>query len=267
MLASPNKEVTLSAEELKGLVDLKMSQGELDLVKSKETRPTLGQLALPGVKVGQKMIPTVVNLDSNDAVKVLMDKAKKTGNTVKKYQDVDKWANQHLDDIKRAMTNQNGDKITDNVAIIETAGGDYRIIALQPKEGVDLSKEEDFVEGLGDKFTAAVNKNVFKNENIMVVPKQTPESINMGLKDHTVVSKVYETDDIDTLEKYALNGKHSDQPTTEQTVDTFLNNLNDKDRQTLEDFNITTREDIMNDFMQGDWSSIEDYIDNIKNCK
>lgn len=267
MQASSGKEVTLANEDLRSLVDLKMSQGELDLVKSKGQRPDLKDLSLPGVKVGSKMIPTVVNLDSNDSVKVLMDKARKSNNTVKKYQEIDRWANQHLDDIKRAMTNQDGERVTDNVAIIQTPAGDYRIVSLRAKEGVNLSSDEDFVDNLGDKFTASVSKNVFKGENIMVVPKETPESINLGLKDHTVISKVYETDDVNTLEKYGFDGQHTDEKTSEQKVDDFLNNLSEKDRQTLEDFNLTAKEDILNDYQNGDWSSIEDYIDNIKNCK
>jgi len=267
MLASPEKQVTLSNEDLKSLVDLKMSQGELDLVKGKGNRPNLKDLNTPGVKVCSKLVPTVVNIDSNDSIKVLMDKGKKNPALIKKYQEVDRWANQHMDDIKKAMTDQDGEKVTDNVAIIETPAGDYRIISLRAKEGVDLSKEEDFVDDLGNKFTSSVSKSVFKNENIMVIPKQTPETINLGLTEHTVASKVYETDDVDTLEKMAFNGQHTDMPTTEQKIDDFLNNLSDKDRETLQDFNISSREDIMNDYMQGDWSSIEDYIDNIKNCK
>jgi hypothetical protein len=267
MLASEGKEVTLANEDLKSLVDLKMSQGELDLVKSRDQRPNLKDLSMPGVKVGGKMVPTVVNLDSNDSVKVLMDKVKKSGGLIKKYQEVDRWANQHLDDIKRAMTNQDGERVTDNVAVIETPSGNYRIISLRGKEGVDLTNEEDFVDGLGDKFTASVNKNVFKGENIMVVPKQTPESINVGLKDHAVVSKVYPTDDIDTLEKYGSNIQHSEINSSEEVVDTFLNNANENLKQDLEDMHLNSREAIMNDFVHGNWDSISDYLDNFTNCK
>jgi hypothetical protein len=267
MLTSPNKEVTLSGEDLKALVDLKMSQGELDLVKSKGKRPDLKDLSIPGVKVGNKMIPTVVNLDENGAVKVLMDKSKKTGKTVSKYQEVDKWANQHLDDIKKAMTDQDGEKVTDNVAIIETPSGDYKIISLRAKEGVNLNDQEDFVDNLGDKFTASVTDKVFKNQGLMIVPKEATETGTINLNDHKIVAEVYETDDIDSLEKFGLNPEHTDEKTTEQKVDEFLKDLSDKDRQTLEDFNLTAKEDIMNDYQNGEWSSIEDYIDNIKNCK
>lgn len=266
LLASGGKEVTLSNEELKGLMDLKMSQGELDLVKSKEKRPDLKELTLPGVKVGNKMIPTLVNLDSNDAIKVVMDKAKKSKGTIGKYYDVDRWANQNIEQIKAAMTDQDGQKVTDNVAIIETKDGSYKIISLRAKEGVKVG-DEDFVDDLGSKFTTSVNKNVFKNENIMVVPKDTEEKINLNLEDHKVVSEVFPQDDIDSLQKWGINPQEATPIQSDQIVDDFLQNANEGLKQDLEDMGLNSKEAILNDFQNGDWGSLQDYLDDFKNCK
>lgn len=267
MIKSGGKGVTLEGDDLKDLVDLKMSQGELDLVKRKDIRPDLKDLSMPGVKVGSRMVPTVVNVDENNAVKVLMEKTKKNRSTISKYQDVDRWANQHLDDIKKAMTDRDGQTVTNNVGIIETASGDYKIISLKAKEGVNVDGEDDFVDSLGSKFTTSVTKNVFKNENIMVVPKESAQKINLDMTDHKIISKVYVQDDVDSLENFSLNAQHTDEKTVGQKIDDFLSNLSDKDRKTLVDMNSTKKVDIMNDYIQSNWSSIEDYIDNIKNCK
>ena len=267
MRESPNHEITLSNDELRKLVDLKPSVGELDLVKGKDQRPDLKDIAFSGVKIGGKSIPTVANIDNNDAVKILMDKGRKSSGLLKKYQEVDRWANAHINDLKAAMFDKNGTKVTSNVAIVESPSGDYKIVSLKAKGDFNPDNHEDFVDGLGSKFTAATTKNVFKNENIMVVPKQTDEVINLDLKEHQIVSKVYETDDIDTLEKYGLNPSKITPETTDTKIDQFLTALSDKDRQTLDDFSLNTKESIRTDFEQGDWSSIDDYIDNIKNCK
>ena len=264
------KEITLNAEDLKDIADLKMSYGELDLLKSKENRPNLGDLKFPGVKVGSKYVPVVVNVDDNDNIKVLMDKGRKGKNAFNKYQQVDKWANANVDKIIAAMTEKNtGARLTDNVGIIETPDGEYKIISLRTKEGVDLSKEDDFVENLGSKVTASTNKNVFKNEGIMIVPKESDEKLNIGLKENAILSQIYKGEDASVIEKTATESPvQSSVTSTEQQIDDFLEDSK-KNQQLTEDLNdlkLNNREAILLDYQNGDWSSIEDYIENLKNC-
>lgn len=267
MLESPKKEITLTNDEVKQLVDLKPSVGELDLVKSKENRPLLKDLTYSGVRMGGKSIPTIVNVDGNDSVKVLMDKARKNPALVKKYQEVDRWANNNLDQIKNAMFDRNGTKVTDNVAVVESPSGEYKIVSLKAKEGFNINDHDDFVEDLGNKFTAATTKNVFKNENIMVVPKITEETASINLNEHEIVSKVYDAQDVDVLEKYGFKPGDVKTETTDTKVEEFLQNATESEKQDLEDFGLTTKEAILEDFHNGEWSNIDDYLNNLRNCK
>jgi hypothetical protein len=267
MLESPNKEITLTNEELNKLVDLKPSVGELDLVKSKDARPLLKDLTYSGVRQGGKSIPTIVNVDGNDSIKVLMDKSRKNSALVKKYQEIDRWANNNLDHIKAAMFDRNGTKVTDNVAIVETPNGEYKVVSLKAKESFKPEDHDDFVDNLGSQFTAATTKNVFKNENIMVVPKITDESTSINLADHEIVSKVYDGQDVDVLEKYGFKPGDVKPDTTDAKVEDFLRTANESEKQDLEDFGLTTKQAILDDFHQGEWSNIDDYINNLRNCK
>jgi hypothetical protein len=267
MLESPNKEITLTNEELNKLVDLKPSVGELDLVKSKDARPLLKDLTYSGVRQGGKSIPTIVNVDGNDSIKVLMDKSRKNSALVKKYQEIDRWANNNLDHIKAAMFDRNGTKVTDNVAIVETPNGEYKVVSLKAKESFKPEDHDDFVDNLGSQFTAATTKNVFKNENIMVVPKITDESTSINLSDHEIVSKVYDGQDVDVLEKYGFKPGDVKPDTTDAKIEDFLRTANESEKQDLEDFGLTTKQAILDDFHQGEWSNIDDYINNLRNCK
>jgi hypothetical protein len=262
------KEVTLDADQLKQIADLKMSYGELDLVQGDKNRPDLKDLKFSGVKIGNKTVPVIVNVDDSGAIKVLMDKGRNGKNVFAKYQQLDKWANQNSERILDALTDKGGRRITDNAAIIETPDGDFKIISLRTKEGVDLSKEDDFVENLGSKVTASVAKGVFKNEGVMIVPKETDQKINIGLKEQKVISQIYPTEDINSLEKAPAVEPQAQQhvDNTAQQVDDFLNNAQGELKQDLEDMRLNSREAILNDFQQGDWSSIDDYLDNLKNC-
>jgi hypothetical protein len=266
---SGGKEVTLGADMLKGIADLKMSYGEFDLVKGDKNRPDLKDLKFPGVKVGNKVIPTVVNVDENGGIKVLMDKGRNGKSVYNKYQQVDKWANANSEQILAAITDKGGSRATDNAAIIETPDGDFKIVSLRTKEGVDLSKEDNFVENLGSKVTAATSKDVFKNEGIMIVPKESDEKINVGLKEQKVISQIYPTEDINTLEKSPAvppaEQLHVDN--TAQIVDNFLNDARDDLKQDLEDMRLDSREAILNDFQNGEWSNIQDYLDDLSQCK
>jgi hypothetical protein len=267
MLESPNKEITLTNEELNKLVDLKPSVGELDLVKSKDARPLLKDLTYSGVRQGGKSIPTIVNVDGNDSIKVLMDKSRKNSALVKKYQEIDRWANNNLDHIKTAMFDRNGTKVTDNVAIVETPNGEYKVVSLKAKESFKPEDHDDFVDNLGSQFTAATTKNVFKNENIMVVPKITDESTSINISDHEIVSKVYDGQDVDVLEKYGFKPGDVKPDTTDAKIEDFLRTANESEKQDLEDFGLTTKQAILDDFHQGEWSNIDDYINNLRNCK
>lgn len=264
---SPTGEISLSNEELQKLVDIKPSVGEFDLLAKNADRPLLKDLNFSGIKIGGKQLPVVVNVDADDTVKVLMEKNRKNQATIKKYQEMDKWAVNNLDKVKAAMFDRDGVKLTDNVAIIEDPSGQYKVIALRTKGTFNPAEHEDFVEDLGSKFTAATTKAVFKNENLMIVPKQTEESINLGLKEHDVISKVYPTEDINTVEKFGLEPKVVVTETIDSKIEDFLKNPDPEVKQSLEDFGLTSKDALRVDFEEGDWSSIDDYLDNLRNCK
>lgn len=269
MIQNGGKEVTLDAVSLKDIADLKISYGELDLIKGKQNRPDLKDLKFSGIKVGNKSVPVVVNLDENDNIKVLMEKSRKGKNTFNQYQKIDKWANANLDRIVDAMTDKSsGTRLTDNVAIIETPDGEYKIISLRQKEGVDLSKENDFVENLGSKVTTSTSKDVFKNEGIMIVPKESEEKINIGLKENSILSQVYKGEDISTIEKSAAPIEKTQISSAAQQVEDFLRDAerNPTLKQDLNDLRLNDKEAILGDFEAGDWSSMEDYLSNLKNC-
>jgi hypothetical protein len=272
---SGQEELTVNNDDLTSTFDINMSQGELDKVPQKEARPDLSDLDYKGVTIGNKKnVPTVINIDENDNVRVVMDKVKRTANTGKKLQDVDRWANSNIDAIKAATSNLDGKKVTDWVAVIELPGGEYKLISLRQKAGQTVDLNDDYVLNLGDKFSSAVRKNVFKNESVGMVPKYKDESIEFTLKDAAVVNSVYSAEDIIASESFGVAPTDLNQGTNEEAVNNFLNSLSAEQVKNINaNFaafpmsNDELTQEILDDYQSGIWSSIDDYLDNLKNCK
>lgn len=272
---SGENEITLENKELNDLFDVSLSYGELDTVKSNETRPSLNDLEFRGVKVGNKSnVVTVVNLDNNyDGIRVVMDKSKATKSAKQKLQDLDRWANNHFAQIKDAITDKNGKRSTNWAAIIETPNGDFKIIALREKGNIPVDLTEDFVHNLGDKFTASVKTNVFKNSNLQVVPKVSEGTVNIDLKDADILGKVYAAEDVEDIEKFGLDPADLHIQSNEEKVNDFLNSLTADELVDLNSkfaaFEQTKEElakDIIDEYHASTWSSIEDFLNDLKNC-
>lgn len=272
---SGQESITLTPAETAEAFDVNMSQGELDKVPQKEARPDLNDLDYKGVTVGNKKnVVTVVNIDDNDNVRVVMEKVKRTASTGKKLQDVDRWANQNIEAIKAATSNTDGKKVTPWVAVIELPGGEFKLVSLRQKAGQDVNLNDDYVVNLGEKFSSAVRKNVFKNESVAMVPKYKDKTIQFDLKDAAVVNSVYSAEDIISSESFGLNTSELSQSSNEEKVNEFLNSLTPEQLKNINGnfaaFPMSTDEltaDILDDYQSGMWSSIDDYLDNLKNCK
>ena len=213
-------------------------------------------------------MPTVVDLDTNGNVKVYMDKSRTNNNVIKKYQDVDRWANANIDKIQAAITDRDGSRVSNQAAIVELPNGEYRVVSVKPKEGYNISKEDEFVSNLGDKFTAAVSKKVFKNESVMAVPKVSEETINIEQKsEDKILANVYPGEDIETFSKLGLPLSEYSVQTTDSKIEDFLKSASPELKQDLEDMGIHTKEAMLNDYAQGRWSSIDDYLKDAADCK
>lgn len=269
---SGSDEITVDNKELLELFQINLSYGELDKVGTKETKPVLNDLDFKGVKVGNKSnVVTVVNIDENDSVSVIMDKIKKTPTAIKKLQELDRWANNNLQQIKNSITDNTGKKVTSWVAIIETPNGEYKIISLREKEA--LKSDEEFIANLGDKFTSSVKKNVFKNQNMQVVPKVNETAVHIDLKDTEIMGKVYSAEDIDSIDKFGLYPSDLNVDSNEDKVKDFLNSLSVDEFSEINSkfaaFPQTKEEltnDIIDEYHASTWSSIDDFLNDLKNC-
>jgi hypothetical protein len=235
-------------------------------------RPTLSDLVINGVKVGNKSVITVVHVDANDSVRVIMDRNTKTKSTGKKYYEIDSWANRNVYTLKNALSNKRGERVTDFAAIVETPDGKLHAVALRMKKDAKINETEDYIKDLGDKFTAAVSKNVFKNESVSLIPKKSEVEINIPLKGDTIISEVYPAEDVKGLEKLGLD---ITEVTAGEPVDTVVNNfvkeLGESDFKKINSmfaaYELTTSElqsELLDDFKAGDWNSIDDYIEQLK---
>ena len=271
---SGQKEMTLENKELQDLFDVNLSYGELDTVKANESRPTLNDLDFKGVTVGnRKNVVTVANLDEYDGVRVVMDKNKATKTAKQKLQDLDRWANNNVSQIKSAVTDKNGKRSTNWVAIVETPNGEYKIIALREKGNIPVDLNDDFVVNLGDKFSASVKTSVFKNSNMQVVPKVAEATINIDLKDAEIMGKVYAAEDVESIEQFGLDPTDLHTETNDEKVNSFLNSLSDDEVSEINSkfaaFPQTRDElakDIIDEYHAGMWSNIEDFLNDLKNC-
>jgi hypothetical protein len=270
--ASKGKEISIANKELQEAFDTVLSYGELDKVKSNESRPLLKDLDYSGIKVGSKKnVITVVNIDDTDSVRVVMDKVKRTSATAKKLQSVDKWANDNVDQIKPATLDSNGKKVTSWVAVVETPNGEYKIISLREKETVGI--DEDYVYNLGAKFTASVKTSVFKNQNMQMIPKVNETSTQINLKDTEILGKVFTAEDIESIEQFGLDASDLVVETNDEKVNSFLNSLTPEELSEINGkfaaFPQTAEElarDIMDEYNSSTWSSIDDFLNDLRNC-
>jgi len=271
---SGQKEIIIDSKDLQDLFDVTLSYGELDTMKSNETRPTLNDLDFKGVTVGnRKNVVTVANIDEFDSIRVVMDKNKATKTAKQKLQDLDRWANNNLSSIKSAVTDKNGKKVTNWVGIVETPNGDFKIISLREKGNIPVDLNEDFVVNLGDKFTASVKTTVFKNSNLQVVPKVSEGTINIDLKDAEIMGKVYTAEDVESIEQFGLDPSDLHSETNDEKVNSFLNSLSEDEVSAINGkfaaFPQTIAElskDIIDEYHAGMWSNIEDFLNDLKNC-
>lgn len=273
-IAEGTESVTLNNKELQELLDITLSYGELDLLKSNQSRPALNELDFRGVRVGSaKNVVTVVNLDDNDGVKVIMDKNRKTKSAIQKIQDIDRWVNNNLPQVKKAATDKNGKKVTNWLAVIETPNGELKLISLREKGNIPVDLTDDFVHNLGDKFTASTSTSVFKNSNMQVIPKVSESSFNIDLKDAEILGKVYNAEDVESIEKFGMDATDLNIQTNEEKVNDFINNLTPQEFSDINSrfatFEQTKEElanDIIDDYNAGMWSSVDDYLNDLKNC-
>lgn len=267
-------EATLINADVQRMFDIKMSYGELDLVNVGETRPVLKDLAINGVKVGSKSVITVLHVDANDSAKVLMERTGKTKGTLQKLYDVDNWAIRNSDKVLESLNNKRGERVTDYAAVVETPSGEYKLVSLRLMKGERVSDADDFVTDLGSKFTAATSKNVFKNESISMIPKNTEPGVEIKLKGEGIVSSIYPAEDIASLEKLGLDVTQSKEPIhtdNDRVVNDFVKELGEVDFKKINSmfaaFDLTPNElktELMDDFQSGHWSSMEDYLENLK---
>jgi hypothetical protein len=271
---SGENEITIDNNELQDLFEVNMSYGELDKIGVKQSRPLLNDLDFRGVKVGNKNnVITVVNLDDQDGVRIVMDKTKRTTSVLKKLQDLDKWANVNVQQIKTALTDSKGAKVSNWAAIVETPNGEYKVISLRETGSIPLDVADDFVVNLGEKFTASVTKTVFKNQNMQVVPKVTESSVNIDLKDAEVLGKIYPAEDIESIEKFGMDVTDLNTSSNEDKVNNFINDLTEDEFSEINSkfaaFPQTKEElanDILDEYHASSWSSIEDFLNDLKNC-
>lgn len=272
---SGQNEITLENKELADMFDISLSYGELDTVKSSEKRPMLKDLDFRGVKVGNRNnVITVVNIGTNyDGIRVVMDKSKATKTAKQKLQDMDRWANNNFAQIKAAITDKNGKRSTNWAAIVETPNGDFKIIALRENGNIPVDLNEDFVHNLGEKFTASVKPNVFKNSNMQIVPKVTETTVNINLKDTDILGKVYAAEDVESIEQFGLDPSDLNVQSNEEKVNDFLNLLTPDELSDLNSkfaaFEQTKEElvkDILDEYHASTWSSIEDFLNDLRNC-
>jgi hypothetical protein len=266
--------MNLSNSELQKLFDISMSFGELDKIPLGKERPTVNSLVINGVKVGNKSVPTIVYIDQNDSVKVIMDKARKNKTAITKHQQIDRWVNNNLSEVLKAMTNQEGKRVSDYVSIIELPDGSFRVISVKKKGETSIDVEQDFITDIGGKFTASVSKNVFKNENILLTPNYTEEVTNFDLKEKEVLDKVYATEDIKNVEQKGVPPSTISPQTNSEIAKNFVSSLNPEDRRSVNRsfaaFEMTDQElvdEILDDYSNGNWASINEYLENLKNCK
>lgn len=263
--------IDLEGDDLKNLMDARISYGEYDKIGSGKDRPDLKDLSLPGVKVGTKLVPTVVNVDENGGIRVVMDKSARKGkSSYKKIQEIDRWVNNNLDNVTKTMTNNDGQRVTDYAAIIETPNKEYKVIPLRKKGEVDINLADDFVPDLGSKFTTAVSKDVFKNENLMIVPKYNEETINVNLKDTNPAATIYPTEDVAELEKSGVAAGEVHQDTHLQLAKDFVSSLTDEQKSKLgQELGQSDQVEnkLIENYQNSEWSSMEDYLANIKECK
>ena len=272
---SGQSEITLDTKELNDMFDISLSYGELDTVKSNEKRPMLKDLDFRGVKVGNRNnVITVVNVDENyDGIRVVMDKSKSTKTAKQKLQDMDRWANNNFAQIKAAITDKNGKRSTNWAAIVETPNGDFKIITLRENGNIPVDLTEDFVHNLGEKFTASVKTNVFKNSNMQIVPKVVETTVSINLKDADILGKVYAAEDVESIEQFGLDPSDLDIQSNDEKVNTFLNSLSPDELVDLNSkfasFEQTKEElakDILDEYHASTWSSIDDFLNDLKNC-
>lgn len=261
---SGKKTLVIKNENLKGIAEVNVSPGELDKIPVGSSRPDLKDLTYSGVKIGNKHVPTVVNLDSADGIQVLMDKTNKSKAFVSKFRDVDKWANDHIDNIKAALSDNTGRRVGDYVGIIEIPNGDYRIISLRQKVNTDLSTTNDFVEDLGSKFTTAVSKDVFKNEGLSIIPKYNEETqiADLGLKSNKVAAVVYPTENIEEIEKLGIPATKFNANEKIDKINSFLNSVSIKNG-----FEASSLETLTNSEAFGSRPELKNYIENVLNKK
>jgi hypothetical protein len=267
-----NKEIVIPNQDVQKMFDIQMSYGELDLVKTGQARPDLGELVVNGVKVGNKSVMTVVHLDDSNAIRVFMDKNTRTRNTGKKYFEMDVWANRNVEKILEVMNNLRGEKVTDYAAIIELPNGTFQPIALRLKKDANINQAEDYIPDMGTKFTASTSKNVFKNESVSLIPKKNTIEAAITLRGNNIISEVYPTQDVTALEKAGLDIQ---QAAPVEPVDTVVNNfvksLSEDDFKKVNSmfaaYTLTAEElnsELIDDFNAGSWSSINDYLEQLK---
>lgn len=264
---SGQEQVVLNNDQVQEMFEPSLSYGEFDKVPTGQERPNLAELQFSGVMVGKKQVPTVIHIDANDSIMVMMEKTKRTKNTNTKYYDVDRWANNNLDTIVSAITNSDGRRVTEYVGVIELPNGEYRIIPLRKKKESKIDNTDDFVTNLGNDFTAATSKNVFKNESIMMVPKYKEDIVSFDLLDATIAKKVYPAEDIDSLEKFGLSPADAQQETHEDRITSFTATLS---QEQLTKFNklYPSGINLIDEYNNSiGFSNLQDYLEYIKECK
>jgi len=271
-LLEGKEEAIVLNKDAQDMFDIQMSYGELDLVNVGQARPILNDLVVNGVKVGNKSVVTVIHMDENDIAKVMMDRSTKSKTSTKKLYEIDNWTIKNTDKIKEALNNKRGERVTDYAAVIETPNGQYHLISLRLMKGEKLSTTEDYVTDLGTKFTASVSKNVFKNESISMIPKKGTGEVSINLKGSNIVSEIYVAEDINNLEKMGLDiNQVSTSQSVHENVNNFIKEMGDIDFKKVNSmfaaYELTKDElisEILDDFNSGQWSSIDDYLENLK---
>lgn len=264
---SGEEKITLDNKSVQELFDVNLSYGEFDKVPKNETRPTLNELVHNGVKIGKKQVTTVVHMDESDSPFIMMEKTKKTNNTITKYQGIDKWVNENIDAVTKALTDKDGKRITEFAAIVELPDGTYRIIALKKNSNTDVDTTEEFITNLGDKFTTSVRKNVFKNENVMMIPRYNEENVSINLDESKIIGSVYQAEDIDSLSKMGLSTSEMEVSSTKDQADTFLKGVTPEQLKTLKSLGLSSIDELMEDYQNSTWAAMEDYLNNLKECK
>ncbi len=259
-------EANLTSEELSKMFDLSVNYGQLDYADN-ANRPLLKDLSLRGVKIGANQVITVINLDDTDSTKVIMDKAAKGKKAFTKFLDVDKWANNNIDVIKKALESESGKRRSNYVAVVELPDGSYQPISLRLNPGASLNVESDYVADLGSKFTSAVTEKVFEGPSIQLGVKGVNVTTSLSL-DSSLFSQIYSNDDIEELEKLGLHPDNTVDETNESKINEFLLGLSEENVLSLQDAGLGTMDEIMDSYFNTEgFSNIEDFIENIKNCK